>query len=154
MDPGDHTPLSVNEHFFKKVCPNSTVIRVEDVNTYNMRFNETAPVTETFNTWVETIKAIDDPCLMLNPNSHHVFDNWYAQVISFGCKYIYSTFQVIRSEEAHASPLANHLQFPDPHSLGLVTSHPQRILSQSPLIRTISILAFNITHRHTESAGA
>lgn len=79
MDPGDDTPLSVSKHFFQKACPNSTIIRVEDVNTYDMRFSETMPVTETFNAWVETLKAVDDPCLMLDPSSHHVFDNWYVQ---------------------------------------------------------------------------
>ncbi|KAL4062361.1 hypothetical protein V8B97DRAFT_1876294 [Scleroderma yunnanense] len=76
MNPGDDTPLSVNKHFFEKVCPHPTVIRVENVNTERMRFSETAPVTETFDAWVETLKTIEDPCLMLDPSSNQVFDNW------------------------------------------------------------------------------
>lgn len=74
--PGDNTPRSVNKHFFERVCPNPTVVHVSDVNTNDMRFSDTVPVTDVFNTWVDTINAIDDPCVMLGPNGNQVFDNW------------------------------------------------------------------------------
>ncbi|KAI6008585.1 hypothetical protein EDC04DRAFT_2581965 [Pisolithus marmoratus] len=76
MLPGDDTPRSVNKHFFERVCPNPTVVHVSDVNTYDMRFSEVMPVTDVFNTWVDTINAIDDPCVMLDPTGNQVFDNW------------------------------------------------------------------------------
>ena len=86
LGPGDNTPLSVSKYFFDKVCPNSTVIRVEDVNTERMRFSETAPLTETFDAWVEILERNDDPCLMLDPQSNQVFDNWYVSTC-FLCKH-------------------------------------------------------------------
>lgn len=76
MLPGDNTPRSVNKYFFERVCPNPTVVHVSDVNTYDMRFNELVPVSDVFNTWVDVISAIDDPCVMLDPTENQVFDNW------------------------------------------------------------------------------
>jgi len=84
MDPGDDAPLSVSKHFFEKVCPKPVVIRVEDVNTERMRFSESAPITETFDAWVETLKAVDDPCVSLDPSSNQVFDNWYVNIVPDG----------------------------------------------------------------------
>ncbi|KAG6329323.1 hypothetical protein ID866_9766 [Astraeus odoratus] len=74
--PGDDTPRAVNKHFFEKVCPNPTVIRVSDVNTDDMRFSDSVPATYVFDKWVETINAVDDPCLMLDPNGNQIFEIW------------------------------------------------------------------------------
>jgi len=82
MDPGDDAPLSVSKHFFEKVCPKPVVIHIEDVNTEHMRFSESAPVTETFDAWVETLNAVDDPCVLLDPSSNQIFDNWCVNMIS------------------------------------------------------------------------
>jgi len=94
MDPRDNAPLSVSRHFFEKVCPKPVVICVEDVNTKHMRFSKSVPVTETFNVWVETLKAVDDPCMSLNPSSNQVFNNCYVNIVLdcfyyciFLCKY-------------------------------------------------------------------
>lgn len=76
MAPGDDTPLAVSKAFFERVCPRPTVLRVSDVNTDEMRFDEAIPATYVFDRWVEVISAIDDPCLMLDASGNQVFEIW------------------------------------------------------------------------------
>ncbi|KAH0836501.1 hypothetical protein J3R83DRAFT_8138 [Lanmaoa asiatica] len=75
--PGDDAPLSVSKEFFHKVCPNPTVLQVPDVNTDEMRFGDISAA-YVFEKWVEKIKSIEDPCLMLDPSNNQIFEIWYA----------------------------------------------------------------------------
>lgn len=76
--PGDYTPLAVSKEFFHKVCPKPTVLRVSDINTDDMRFSDDVPASYVFEKWVETINSVEDPCLMVDPNSNQIFEIWYA----------------------------------------------------------------------------
>lgn len=73
---GDNTPLSVSKEFFRKVCPKPTVLKVSDINTYEMRFSDDVSAAYVFEKWVETINAVEDPCLMIDPNSNQIFEIW------------------------------------------------------------------------------
>lgn len=75
---GDDTPRSVSREFFRKVCPNPTVLQVSNVNTDEMRFGDDISAAYVFEKWVETINSIEDPCLMLDPSSNQIFEIWYA----------------------------------------------------------------------------
>jgi len=74
--PGDQTPLSVSSEFFHKVCPNPTILQVSDINSEDMRFSDDIPASYVLEKWVEKINSIDDPCLMLDPNSNAIFEYW------------------------------------------------------------------------------
>ncbi|KAN0088727.1 hypothetical protein V8E55_005784 [Tylopilus felleus] len=74
--PGDQTPRSVSREFFHKVCPNPTVLSTSIINTEDMRWNDDIPASYIFEKWVEKINSMDDPCLMLDPNSPPIFEYW------------------------------------------------------------------------------
>ncbi|KAF9244152.1 hypothetical protein BU15DRAFT_86101 [Melanogaster broomeanus] len=63
MPPGDDTPRAVSKEFFNNVCPNPTVLNVTDVNTWEMRFDPDVSTTFVFDTWVEKLNSIEDPCI-------------------------------------------------------------------------------------------
>ncbi|KAG0698213.1 hypothetical protein DFH29DRAFT_983956 [Suillus ampliporus] len=62
--------------FFRKVCPNPTVIRTSEVNDDNMRFSEDVPASLLFEKWLEKINSIDDPCLEVDAESDAIFEYW------------------------------------------------------------------------------
>ncbi|KAG8220783.1 hypothetical protein J3R82DRAFT_2215 [Butyriboletus roseoflavus] len=74
--PGGDVPLSVSKEFFHKVCPNPTVLQTTDINTDDMRFSDNVSAAYVFETWVDAINSIDDPCLMLDPISPAIFEFW------------------------------------------------------------------------------
>jgi hypothetical protein len=68
MPPGDTAPRAVSKLFFNKVCPNPSVVHSTDVNDDRMRFDDSVPASFVFEKWVEKIKSIDDPCLVIDGN--------------------------------------------------------------------------------------
>lgn len=82
--PGDPSPRAVSQEYYKKVCPNSTIIDCKDVNE-NLRLNDDVPALEIFERWVEKLNSIEDPCVEINLESYQLFEIW--QVI-YACYYL------------------------------------------------------------------
>jgi len=99
--PGDDAPLSVSNEFFHKVCPNPMVLQVSDINTDEIRFNDDIPSIEIFEKWVEKINSIEDPCVMLDPNSDPIFEYWM-----FGKKRMLSVWPCLGK-----SPVSTHWEW-------------------------------------------
>ncbi|KAH7924168.1 hypothetical protein BV22DRAFT_1067370 [Leucogyrophana mollusca] len=76
MPYGDNTPRAVAPGFFEKVCPNPTVLRVEDINDHYMRFDDGASATLVFDTWVKKINSVEDPCVKIDKNDIPIFEFW------------------------------------------------------------------------------
>jgi hypothetical protein len=65
LPPGDTAPRFVSKDFFRKVCPNPTIIHSSEVNDDRMRFSDDVPASFVFEKWVEKLNSIDDPCVQL-----------------------------------------------------------------------------------------
>jgi hypothetical protein len=76
MPPGDDAPRAVSKEFFHKVCPNPTVLNVTNINTWEMRFDEDIPTSFVFDTWVDKLNSIEDPCVSIEPSSIQIFEYW------------------------------------------------------------------------------
>ncbi|KAH7910293.1 hypothetical protein BJ138DRAFT_1114221 [Hygrophoropsis aurantiaca] len=76
MPYGDNTPRAVAPGFFEKVCPNPTVLKVEDLNDHFMRFDDAASATLVMETWANKIKSIEDPCVKIDKDDIPIFEFW------------------------------------------------------------------------------
>ncbi|KAH7902857.1 hypothetical protein BJ138DRAFT_1131576, partial [Hygrophoropsis aurantiaca] len=76
MPYGDDTPRAVSSGFFEKVCPNPTVLKVEDLNDHFMRFDDAASATLVLETWANKIQSIEDPCVKLDKGDIAIFEFW------------------------------------------------------------------------------
>jgi hypothetical protein len=72
MDPA---PRAVSQEYFKKVCPNPTIIDSWDLNAH-LRLDNNVPALEIFEKWVEKLNSIDDPCVEIKQESFQIFEIW------------------------------------------------------------------------------
>ncbi|KIK92982.1 hypothetical protein PAXRUDRAFT_34289 [Paxillus rubicundulus Ve08.2h10] len=75
FDPGDSTPRAVSREYFKKVCPNPTVIDSLTVNEH-LRLNPDVPASTIFDKWLELLNSINDPCVEIEESSFQIFEIW------------------------------------------------------------------------------
>ncbi|KAG1738934.1 uncharacterized protein EDB91DRAFT_1288158 [Suillus paluster] len=87
--PGDPAPRAVSQEYFKKVCPNPTIIDSWEVNEH-LRLNANVPALEMFEKWVEKLNSIDDPCIEMKRESFQLFEIWL-----FGSKRILSIWPIL-----------------------------------------------------------
>lgn len=73
--PGDAAPRAVSREYFKKVCPNPTIIDSWVVNEH-LRLDDNVPALEIFEKWVERLNSIDDPCVEIRQESYQLFEIW------------------------------------------------------------------------------
>ncbi|EGN95083.1 hypothetical protein SERLA73DRAFT_187372 [Serpula lacrymans var. lacrymans S7.3] len=73
--PGDDVPRSVSREYFKKVCPNPTIIDSAVINE-ELRTNSNVPASYIFDKWVEKLNSIDDPCVEIQRGSYQLFEIW------------------------------------------------------------------------------
>ena len=72
MPEGDHTPLSVHMDFFRRICPNPTVVDTQVV--WDKIANGQASALSILANWVDHLKNIDDPCVEISRYSERIFD--------------------------------------------------------------------------------
>ncbi|KAG1845693.1 hypothetical protein DFJ58DRAFT_800499 [Suillus subalutaceus] len=87
--PRDAAPRAVSREYFKKVCPNPTIIDSWDVNEH-LRLDNNVPALEIFEKWVEKLNSIDDPCVEIKQESYQLFEIWL-----FGSKRILSIWPIL-----------------------------------------------------------
>jgi hypothetical protein len=75
FDLGDPTPRAVSREYFKKVCPNPTIIDSITVNEH-LRLNPDVPASTIFDKWVELLNSINDPCVEIEEVSFQIFEIW------------------------------------------------------------------------------
>lgn len=74
FDPGDPTPRAVHKEYFKKVCPNPTIVDSNAVVNGDARYH--VPTSQIFDWWVEKLNSINDPCVEIQMGSPQLFDIW------------------------------------------------------------------------------
>ena len=72
MPEGDHTPLAVHMHFFKKICPNPTVVDTQVV--WDQIGDSQVSANTILFHWVEYLNRIEDPCVEIARYSERIFD--------------------------------------------------------------------------------
>jgi hypothetical protein len=87
--PMDSAPRAVSQEYFKKVCPNPTIIDSWDLNAH-LRLDNNVPALEIFEKWVEKLNSIDDPCVEIKQESFQIFEIWL-----FGSKRILSMWPIL-----------------------------------------------------------
>ncbi|KIK49046.1 hypothetical protein CY34DRAFT_797425 [Suillus luteus UH-Slu-Lm8-n1] len=87
--PGDAAPRAVSREYFKKVCPNPTIIDSWELNEH-LRLDNNVPALVIFNKWVEKLNDIDDPCVEIRQESFQLFEIWL-----FGSKRILSMWPIL-----------------------------------------------------------
>ncbi|KAG1817145.1 uncharacterized protein BJ212DRAFT_1351237 [Suillus subaureus] len=92
--PGDAAPRAVSQEYFKKVCPNPTIIDSWDVNEH-LRLDNNVLALEIFEKWVEKLNSIDDPCVEIKQESYQLFEIWL-----FGSKRILSIWPILSKSPA------------------------------------------------------
>lgn len=85
----DVAPRAVSKEYFKKVCPNPTVIDSWEVNEH-LRLDHNVPALKIFEKWVEKLNNIDDPCVEIKEESYQLFEIWL-----FGSKRILSMWPIL-----------------------------------------------------------
>lgn len=83
--PGDPAPRAVSQEYFKKVCPQSTIIDSMEINEH-LRLDDNVPALEIFQKWVQKLNSIDDPCVEIALDSPQLFEIWqvtYAWPLKF-----------------------------------------------------------------------
>ena len=119
---GDNTLLSVSKYLFGKVCPNSTVI-LEDVNTERMRFSETAPLTETFDAWVQIPERSDDPCSTHRVTKYSTISMSHIALCANIQAYIYRSCRYLVRKNAYSlSGPRSPIPRSSPNGIGLPSS--------------------------------
>lgn len=73
--PGDPAPRAVSQEYFKKVCPNTTIIDSMEVNEH-LRLDDRVPALDIFEKWVEKLNSIEDPCVEIKLDSFQLFEIW------------------------------------------------------------------------------
>ncbi|OJA20557.1 hypothetical protein AZE42_09786 [Rhizopogon vesiculosus] len=86
---GDPAPRAVSQEYFKKVCPNTTIIDCMEVNEH-LRLNNSVPALEIFDRWVEKLNSIEDPCVEIKLDSPQLFEIWL-----FGSRRILSMWPIL-----------------------------------------------------------
>jgi hypothetical protein len=79
--PGDAAPRAVSREYFKKVCPNPTIIDSWELNEH-LRLDNNVPALVIFKKWVEKLNDIDDPCVEIRQESFQLFEIWYVTLLS------------------------------------------------------------------------
>lgn len=87
--PRDAAPRAVSQEYFKKVCPNPTIIDSWDLNEH-LRLDNNVPALQIFEKWVEKLNSIDDPCVEIKQESFQLFEIWL-----FGSKRILSIWPIL-----------------------------------------------------------
>ncbi|KAG2346858.1 hypothetical protein BDR05DRAFT_877897 [Suillus weaverae] len=87
--PRDAAPRAVSQEYFKKVCPNPTIIDSWEINEH-LRLDNNVPALEIFKKWVERLNSIDDPCVEMRQESFQLFEIWL-----FGSKRILSMWPIL-----------------------------------------------------------
>ncbi|KIY44977.1 hypothetical protein FISHEDRAFT_50228 [Fistulina hepatica ATCC 64428] len=70
--PDSNVPRAVSQEFFRKVCPEPTIIFSEEVK--DTLINPTA--SEVMNAWVKKINSMEDRCIEIEKDSGQLFDIW------------------------------------------------------------------------------
>ncbi|KAF8554311.1 hypothetical protein OG21DRAFT_1440550 [Imleria badia] len=76
FDPGDPTPRAVHKEYFKKVCPNPTIVDSGSVVSEYLRYDNNVPATQLFDLWVDKLNSINDPCVEIQLDSPQLFEIW------------------------------------------------------------------------------
>ncbi|KAH0836495.1 hypothetical protein J3R83DRAFT_8131 [Lanmaoa asiatica] len=74
--PGDPTPRAVHKEYFKKVCPNPTILDSDAVVSESLRYDNSVLASRVFDLWVEKLRSINDPCVEVKLTSSQLFEIW------------------------------------------------------------------------------
>ncbi|KAH7924135.1 hypothetical protein BV22DRAFT_1013901 [Leucogyrophana mollusca] len=89
FEPGDDAPRSVSKEYFKKVCPNPTIIDSAIINE-NLRTDPNVPALAIFEKWVEKLNSLDDQCVEIQRGTYQLFEIWV-----FGSRRILSLWPLL-----------------------------------------------------------
>lgn len=74
--PGDPAARAVHKDYFKRVCPNPTVLDSDAVVNGYIRYDDNIPASQIFDMWVEKLNSINDPCVEIQLDSPQLFEIW------------------------------------------------------------------------------
>ncbi|KAG2147827.1 uncharacterized protein EDB93DRAFT_1145545 [Suillus bovinus] len=138
--PGDAAPRAVSREYFKKVCPNPTIIDSRNLNEH-LRLDDNVPALSIFEKWVDELNSIDDPCVEIKVESYQLFEIWL-----FGSKRILSMWPILSNSpiltDFSWSPLIFQAYAENAHLFAPTSSFSffpsfMRPASQSPTPKTL-----------------
>ncbi|KAG8220778.1 hypothetical protein J3R82DRAFT_2210 [Butyriboletus roseoflavus] len=74
--PGDPTPRAVHKEYYKKACPNPTILDSDAVVSGQVRYDNSVPASRVFDMWVDKLNSINDPCVEIKLDSPQLFEIW------------------------------------------------------------------------------
>ncbi|KAH7908997.1 hypothetical protein BJ138DRAFT_1156325 [Hygrophoropsis aurantiaca] len=89
LEAGDDAPRSVSREYFKKVCPNPTIIDSAVINE-NLRLDDKVPALTIYEKWVEKLNSMDDQCVEIKRGTYQLFEIWV-----FGSRRILSLWPLL-----------------------------------------------------------
>ena len=69
---GDPTPRAVVKEYWDQICPTKTIVRSDDMRKI---YGDGASAVRIYNTWLDQIRNIEDPCLEVERFSSTVFSS-------------------------------------------------------------------------------